>query len=237
VTLTPPGSDDALVGLNRLATIARLLSGAAHEVNNALQVISGTIEILEMRSDLPPGTTEALARIKAQSARAAAALGSVMLFARTTRGPRGPVNLREIVESSLELRDFAIRRARLVARLEVEPGPPYLVTADRGDLQQVILNLIVNAEQALAGRTGSVLVRLTRDGDAIVLQVIDEGSGLRITPAERVFEPFVTGGDPFDTPGLGLWVSRLLVERHGGRLEAETRETGAVFTVRMKGRG
>jgi signal transduction histidine kinase len=233
VTPIPPGSDDALVGLNRLATIARLLSGAAHEVNNALQVISGTIEILEMRADLPPGAVEALARIKAQSARAAAALGSVMLVARAARGTRVPVNLREVAESSLALRDFAIRRARLSAHLEVDPGPPYLVTADRSDLQQVVLNLIINAEQALAGRTGTILVRLTREGDAILLQVIDEGSGLQITPAERAFDPFVTGGDPFETPGLGLWVSRLLVEQHGGRLEVHTREVGTQLTVRM----
>ena len=234
MTTIPPGaSEDALIGLNRLATVARLLSGAAHEVNNALQVISGTVEILEMRTDLPPEAAETLSRLRAQSARAAVALGRVMAFTRTPRGATGPVNVRELVEDSLALRDFAVRRARLSTRLEADREIACVVTGNRGDLQQVLVNLIINAEQALAGAAGTIVVRLEAEARHILVRVMDEGRGVDVAPAERAFHPFVTGGNPFDTPGLGLWAGRLLVEQHGGTLELEQHATGTAFVMRL----
>jgi signal transduction histidine kinase len=247
--LIPQGaSDDALIGLNRLATVARLLSGAAHDVNNALQVISGTVEIVQMRTDLPSAAADALDRVRAQTARAAGALHRVNAFTRAPHGPIGPINLRELVEDSLALRDFAIRRARVSARLEAGAGTTYVVTGNRGDLQQVLLNLIINAEEALAGVNGTdvtgtavtgtavngtIVVRLGREGDRIVVRVVDEGPGIGVDPPERAFEPFVTGGRPFETAGLGLWVCRRLVEQHGGTLDIEYPAIGTALVVRL----
>ena len=84
MTATPDPSEETLIGLNRLATVARLLSGAIHDVNNALQVISGTVELIESRPDVPPSMREALARLRAQSSRAAGTLTEVQLFTRAT---------------------------------------------------------------------------------------------------------------------------------------------------------
>jgi nitrogen-specific signal transduction histidine kinase len=110
----PPAQDapeQALIGLNRQATVARLLSGTVHEVNNALQVISGTVEVLELRTDLPAAVVEALARLRVQSTRAAGALGRVTSFTSTSPEATGPVNMRAVVEESLALRDSALRCA------------------------------------------------------------------------------------------------------------------------------
>ena len=233
---TVPGveaPDEALVGLNRLATVARLLSGAVHEVNNALQVITGTVEVLETRSDLPQPVGDALARVRGQSNRAAAALAQVLLFTRAERQGRVPVNVREVVEESLALRDFAIRRARLTARVEADPSAAFVVTINRGDLQQAVLNLIINAEQALSGTAGEILLQISREGDATVIRVIDSGRGIAVEPPERAFDPFVTTQQPFEGAGLGLWAARLLIEQHGGTLTAERHASRTAFVVRL----
>ena len=226
-------SDETLIGLNRLATVARLMSGAVHDVNNALQVISGTVEMLEARTDIPPPVKDALVRLRGQSARAAAALAQTLVFTRATRGGAGPINLRELAEESLALRDFSIRRAGLSARLVAHGPGPFVVVGNRGDLQQVLLNLLMNAERALAGRTGAIIVELAHDADAVMLRVVDEGGGVALTPPDRVFERFVSTYEPFECAGLGLWAARALVEESGGTLTVEAPETGAVFTVRL----
>jgi two-component system NtrC family sensor kinase len=230
---SPDPSEDALIGLNRLATVARLLSGAAHEVNNALQVISGTVEILESRSDVPASLSDALTRLRTQSGRAANALAQVLLFTKAERGDKVPISLHQLAEESLALRDFSIRRARLSARLEADAAGSFVVHANRGDLQQALLNLLMNAEQALTGTTGTIVVQLTSEDGAVVLRVIDEGSGVVLDPPERAFHPFVSTGDPFEAAGLGLWAARSLVEQHGGTLTIETRPAGAAFAMRL----
>ncbi len=237
MTSGPGPSDETLIGLNRLSTVARLLSGAIHDVNNALMVISGTVDILESRPDVPASMRESLARLRAQSARAAGTLGQVTLFTRAGHGDQQPINLRELAQESLALRDFAIRRARLTATLETAGEGPFIVTGSRGDLQQVLLNLIMNAEDALAGPTGSILLRLSiepgPERSEVVLRVIDEGAGVSLVPREAVFDPFVTTNDDWESAGLGLWAARMLVERHGGTLTMEEMSAGAVFAMRL----
>jgi signal transduction histidine kinase len=230
---THDASDDALIGLNRLATVARLLSGAAHEVNNALQVISGTVEVLESRPDVPSATQNALARLRGQSSRAAAALGLVMQFSRAQRDGTAPVNMREVAEESLALRDFSIRRAGLTARIEADPAATFIVSGNRGELQQALLNVLINAEQAVQGTSGTIAVQLSREEGSVVVRVIDNGPGVAIDPPERAFDAFVTTGDPFDAPGLGLWAARVLLERYGGSLELEKPVSGASVVMRM----
>ena len=237
MTVRPGPSDETLIGLNRLATVARLLSGAIHDVNNALMVISGTVDILESRADVPASMRDSLARLRAQSARAAGTLGQVTLFTRSAHGEQQPINLRELAQESLALRDFAIRRARLTATLETAGEGPFIVTGSRGDLQQVLLNLIMNAEDGLAGRTGSIRLRLSiepeSDRSEVVLRVIDEGTGVSLVPREAAFDRFVTTHAEWESAGLGLWAARMLVERHGGMLTMEEMSAGAVFAMRL----
>jgi signal transduction histidine kinase len=229
--MTTP-SREALLGLNRAVTTAKLQAGAVHEVNNALQVISGTVEILEGRTDLSPMVVQALERLRNQSRRAAAAMAEVQTFTKAARDTRGPVNMREAATHSLELRQFAIKRARLTSRFEAAEQP-FLVIGNRGDLQQAMLNVIINAEQALAGKTGTIVIRLINEPGEVVFQVDDEGTGFTIQPADQAFEPFVSSRDPYESAGLGLWAARVLVEEHGGRVTVETSEKGSSVAIRL----
>jgi two-component system NtrC family sensor kinase len=221
-----------LLALNRSATAARLLPGVIHEINNALQVISGTVELLEARSDLPPATRPSLDRLRNQSTRMAATLSDVQLFIRAPVRDTGRVSLRELAEHSANLRMFAIRRAGLTISVVADQGE-ILVTGNRGQLQQAVLNLIANAEMALAPlRRGAIQVHIEADDAWATLRVSDEGPGVAVQPREAAFEAFTTTREPWEGAGLGLWAARRIAQAHGGTVTVEG-ESGNVFALRL----
>jgi signal transduction histidine kinase len=227
---------DVLLALNRSTTTARLLSGVVHDVNNALQVISGTAELLSSRTDLPAAVAPALDRLGRQTARAAAVLSEVQLFTRGSLTDRGPVNLRELAEHSLSLRAFTIRRAGLTSRVQASGSEQFVVQGNRTQLQQALLNLIVNAEQALSGhQSGEILVELASDGGFLIVRVSDKGPGIEVQPPERAFDAFVTTRDPWEGAGLGLWAARAIVAEHGGTSTLESSSDGTTVVIRFPG--
>jgi two-component system sensor kinase FixL len=111
---------------------------------------------------------------------------------------------------------FAIRRAGLSIAVTAGPGE-FLVRGNRGKLQQAVLNLIANAEQALApARSGAIQLHLEADAEWVTVRVSDEGPGVKMEPRERIFEAFATTRDPWEGAGLGLWAARQIAEAHGG---------------------
>lgn len=228
-----PPAHDVLVALNRSATAARLLSGVVHDVNNALQVISGTVELLASRPDLPPNLAPSLDRLGRQTARAAGVLADVQMFTRGSMSEITRVNLREVAEHSLTLRAFAIKRASLTSRLAALEGADFFVTGNRAKIQQALINLIMNAEQALAGRGGEILVELDADAAWAYVRVTDQGTGVAVDPVERAFEPFVSTREPWDGAGLGLWATRAIATEHGGDVALQTSPEGTSATIRL----
>lgn len=234
-TQTPelPGQDD-LITLNRSATVARLVSGVFHELNNALQVIGGTAELLQDMPGLPDAVIKGLQRIHGQNARAASAISEVMTFARQRTDARGRVNVRDVATRAVGLRSYAISRARLAIAFNPPKNGQVSVDGSATLLQQAVLNLIVNAEQALAGRTdGAIQVEMDLPQGWVVLSVSDNGPGVDPAVADRMFEPFVTTKAREEASGLGLAVARQIAELHGGTLSLETRGAGACFALRL----
>ena len=224
---------EALLALNRSATAARLMAGAAHEVNNALQVISGTVEILQGRTDLPEAITRALARLRTQSTRAGTALADVLVFTKGNVEDSTRVDIRDTVDYCIRVRRFAINRAGLTVRWDLETAPQVFVTGSRALLQQAILNLIVNAEQALALTRGTITVELMDRGDSVHVRVSDEGGGVLVEPKERAFEAFVTTREPAQGAGLGLWAAREIADAHGGTVTLDEGSAGGSFVLRL----
>jgi signal transduction histidine kinase len=228
-----PGPADLLT-LNRAATVARLLAGVAHEVNNALQVIGGTTELLQVAPDLPPPVADGLQRIAVQNARAANAIQEVLLFARQKMDVVGRTNLREVANRSVALRSFAIGRARLSITVDAPATGRFLVTGNDALLKLAVLNLIVNAEQALARHPGGAIrVSLEESASEVVLQVSDNGPGVNDAAAENLFESFFTTRPRDEASGLGLSVARLVAEQCGGTLTLEPSDAGARFALRL----
>jgi signal transduction histidine kinase len=228
-----PGPTDLLT-LNRAATVARLLSGVAHEVNNALQVIGGTTELLQTTPGLPQSVLDSLQRIAVQNTRAATAIQEVMTFARQKVDGVARTNLREIANRSVALRSFAIGRARLSIAVDAPPTGRFLVNGNAGLLQLAMLNLIVNAEQALAGQQGGTIRVALEDAPGyVVLRVSDNGPGVDQAAADDVFASFFTTRSREEASGLGLSAARLVAEQCGGTLTIENRFPGATFVMRL----
>ena len=222
---------EVLVSVNRAMTTARLMAGAVHEVNNALQVIAGSVELLEQHPLLPPGIAKSLDRIKRQSERAASALADLQVFTKAPLEGRERFNLREVAAHALALRRYAAGRLGLTVEAWTDDPGVFLAQGNAGYAQQALLNLLINAEQAMTGMPGTLRVRMRGENDKVGVEVSDSGPGLSEIARQRLFEPFATTRSPGDGAGLGLWVSRSIAEAVGGSIEVASTETGTTAVL------
>ena len=171
--------------------------------------------------------------IRAQAARAASAMTGAVALSRAQPDGTHPVDLRDVASRAVELRQYSIGRADLAIQLHVTPTPQ-LVQGHRLHLLQAALNLIQNAEQALAPRRAGVIrVEVAEDGDQVTLRVTDDGPGVPAADAERIFQPFVTSQPRPESTGLGLSVAREIAAAHRGSLDLEPVAQGAAFCLRI----
>jgi len=232
--MDPELGPDDIVALNRLITLARVLAGTAHDVNNALQIIGGSAELLEGRDDLPDPARRALRRIQSQSARAASAVSDVMRFARDRGDVTAVVSMKDVVIRAMAMRLFLVRRAGIVLDFDAAESPAPKVSGRASELQQAVLNLIMNAEQALAGQLGGTIsMSLSEESGQAVLRTLDNGPGLDESLGERAFDAFVTTRSRRDSPGLGLAAARIIAHAHGGELTVEPAKPGCCATLRV----
>ncbi|WP_257459870.1 sensor histidine kinase [Archangium lipolyticum] len=221
-----------LVSTERLATVGRLAAGVAHEVGNPLAGILGYLSLAGARTK-DPEVQEYLARIDHEVQRIDGIVRGLLEIGRPGRERLGPVDVGHVVETCVQLvkagRDFS--RVKLV--LELAPG--LLARADSGPLSQIVINLLLNAVQAMGGE-GVVRLSARSGGGDVLLVVEDTGPGIPPEVMPRLFEPFFTTREPGHGTGLGLAVSRHLAEGMGGRLTVENvPEGGARFSVRLPG--
>ena len=219
----------------RMAAMGRLLSGVAHELNNPLAGILTSAELLQ-RLDVD-GETGAIAGRIVEGVERCRRLNRNMLdFARQRPAGQEPVDLGEIVHAALDLLAYELRNAEVdVTRQATEQ--PTVVEGDRGQLQQVVLNLLENAVLSLqdAGAPRRLEIGLARDKDTVVLDIRDNGAGIPEDIRPRVFDPFFTTREVGSAAGLGLSLSHRFVTAHGGTLELldDAGETGAHFRVSL----
>ena len=215
----------------KLAALGELVAGVAHEVNNPLAGISAFSQLLQ-EGHLTEEQREAVQMIKREADRAVAVIRDLLTFARKS-GPRAvPIDLNALLEQTLRLRQYGLRTAGVEVLLDTDPALHPLHGDDR-QLQQVLLNLIVNAEHAMASTSRRELrLRTANDGTRVVLEVGDTGTGMSQELQARIFEPFFTTKGEGKGTGLGLSVSYGIVQAHGGTLSV-TSAPGAGATFRI----
>jgi len=222
----------ALERLESLAALGQLAAGVTHEVRNAMTGIVGFLQVARKKS-ADAELEQLLALVESESQRCIEVLKQFLAFSRPLEGTRAPVDLRAAIERVARLTRHRLGLQQIRIDVEVEGSPPPIV-ADAAALQQVLLNLVLNAMQALDGRSGRVTLALRDGGDGtVVLQVRDDGPGVPAELAARIFEPFFSTKPAGQGTGLGLAVSRTLIEQHGGSLSLERTATGATFTIRL----
>jgi len=214
----------------RLAAIGVLVSGVAHELNNPLQAILGFAELLQLHDDMPEPARADLTLIQKESARASAIIRNLSRFGRQMSEP-SPVRLRDVVASVLELRQRKLEE--LGIEVDVDDNSRAIVMAIFTELQQVVLNFAINAEQAILHSQSArrqVVVRTgDRDGWAWI-EVEDSGPGVPAEHEAKLFQPFYTTKPVGEGTGLGLSVSYDIIRSHNGRIGYRRGASGgAVF--------
>ena len=226
-------SDLQLAQGARLAALGTLAAGLAHEINNPVAFIRSNLNYLDEMAESPQTDSE-LEEVLAETEEGVARLRGIVdeLLRMSAQGSAGfgALQLSDVVESALPTLRF---EARDDVALEARLAPVLPVRGDRNLLGQVVANLVLNAIQAVraTGSPGVVRIATFVDGVSAVLEVSDTGPGVAPEIAQRIFEPFFTTKPPGQGTGLGLAVSRQLVERHGGKLWLAASARGARFRV------
>jgi two-component system, NtrC family, sensor histidine kinase HydH len=216
---------------DQMAALGQLAAGLAHELRNPLTAMKTIVDAARRGGPSESMDHRDLAVLKEEIARLDTSLQSFLDYARPPRIAKCPVDLGAIVEKTRQL--LAGRAEQQSIRIAIEqPNGPVVIDADAEQLRQVLLNLMLNALDAI-GHDGELSVRVDpgADGEAVIT-VADSGSGISRAVRERLFEPFVSTKE--SGTGLGLTICRRIVEDHGGRIDASDGPSGgAIFTVRL----
>ena len=224
---------EALHQRQKLVALGSLLAGVAHELNNPLSVVVARAVLLEEQGD--PATQAAAEKIRTAAERCARIVRTFLAMARQQRPERGAVAINEVVSAALDITGYALQTSGVDVSLDLADDiPPILADADQ--LHQVLLNLIINAQQALQDRPAPRSIRIETHfdpgADTVHINVADNGPGIPEHLRARIFEPFFTTKPTGIGTGVGLAVSLGVVEAHGGTLSVDCPGGGgAVFTV------
>src|SRR5687768_13291564 len=224
---------DHLGRTEKLAAIGELVAGVAHELNNPLTGISTFAQLL-LEDNLQGEQFESVSLIKREADRAIGVIRDLLLFARKTEARDVAVDINTIVKHTVRLRSLASRSSGIDVHMHLDPSNPR-VRGDEQKLQQVLLNLLVNAESAMQAVQVRHLSVTTRHKQEMVhIVVADTGHGMTPAISERVFEPFFTTKPPGEGTGLGLSVSYGIIQAHEGTISVESApDAGTTFTIML----
>jgi signal transduction histidine kinase/CheY-like chemotaxis protein len=216
-----------LLQTEKMAALGQIVSGIAHELNNPLTSIQGYAQLLLGRQSSADHSRDA--RLISQEAeRAARIVKNLLLFSRETKPERRSVRLNEIIDRTLALRAYELKVGNISVEMALDPALPNTL-GDGAQLQQVILNLIVNAEQSIVqargeeNRRGRISIRTRRlAGDRIAMEIADDGAGISPEIVSRIFDPFFTTKPAGVGTGLGLSIVYGIVQAHGGEVSVES---------------
>ncbi|PYP33454.1 MAG: hypothetical protein DMD47_01325 [Gemmatimonadetes bacterium] len=227
---------EQLIQSEKMSAIGQLVSGVAHELNNPLAGISAFAQLLLTEKRFPPDQRTAAEMIYAEARRASRIVQNLLTFARQHKPERTPTGVNQVLDDTLELRGYELRVRGIEVTRDYDEQIPETM-ADAHQLQQVFLNLVTNAEQAMEKsprESQRLIVRTRRTGAVIRIEVEDTGPGIPPNLLERIFNPFFTTKPTGSGTGLGLSISLGIVREHEGRIWAENApQGGARFIVEV----
>jgi signal transduction histidine kinase len=223
-----------VVQSERLAAMGAMIGGVAHELNNPLTSILGVSELLQ-DSQTTDSARKQIAMLQQQARRAAEIVRNLTYFATPPTPGKTRVNLGDVVERTLNLHAYSLRKNNITVDFVRETGLPQ-VQGDPHQLMQVFLNLVMNAEQAIreAHDRGTLRIRLGTGGESVWASFLDDGPGIPSEVLASIFDPFYTTKRPGRGTGLGLSICKSVMKEHNGTIEAANAPGGgAVFTVTL----
>ena len=224
---------DQLIHNERLAAAGQLVSGVAHELNNPLQSIIGFTELLMGAEEREQARSD-LKRVRLEAERAAKIVRNLLSFVRRSPVERQTADVNDLLRETLALRSYELRVAAIDVDERYASDLP-AVSVNQGEIQQVLVNLILNAEQALqtAKTPGHLVVRSFRVDDTVAIEIQDDGPGVPAAIARHIFEPFYSTKEVGQGTGLGLSIALGIAQAHGGALTLEPSARGACFRLTL----
>jgi PAS domain S-box-containing protein len=226
--------EQQVVQSERLAAMGAMIGGVAHELNNPLTSILGVSELLQ-DSETNETARKQLVMLQQQARRAADIVQNLTYFSRPPAPGKSRINLTEVVERTLNLHAYSLRKNNIAVDFLKDPSVPYAL-GDPHQLMQVFLNLIVNAEQAIreVRDKGTLRIRLGRGDSSVWVSFHDDGPGIAKENLSSIFDPFYTTKRPGRGTGLGLSICKSVMKEHNGSVEAANApDGGAMFTVAL----
>jgi PAS domain S-box-containing protein len=226
--------EQQVVQSERLAAMGAMIGGVAHELNNPLTSIMGVSELLQ-DTETNEVSRKQLAMLQQQARRAAEIVQNLTYFSRPPAPGKSRINLVEVVERTLNLHAYSLRKNNITVDFLKDAGVPYAL-GDPHQLMQVFLNLIVNAEQAIRETRdkGTLRIRLGKGDNSVWVSLHDDGPGIPKESLASIFDPFYTTKRPGRGTGLGLSICKSVMKEHNGSVEANNSpEGGSVFTVTL----
>src|SRR6476620_656987 len=225
-------AQEVLRKAEKLAAAGRLAATVAHEINNPLEAVCNLIYIVKNTSSLPEDIVGYLTMAEQELDRVSHITRQTLGFYRDS-SEAGPVVLRNVLESVLRLYENKLKSKSIAVEMELSDCPP--IHALQGEIKQLIANLVSNAADAVApGGKVRISMAPAEQGDGVEIEIADDGPGVPEKNRAHIFEPFFTTKEDVGT-GLGLWVSKEIAERHGGKIELSSDHHsdlgGAVFMV------
>src|SRR5579863_751692 len=226
--------EQQIIQSERLAAMGQMIGGFAHELNNPLTSILGMSELLQ-EGEAPEGVRKQMVVLQQQARRAAEIVQNLMYFSRPPAPGKTPIDLGELVQRTLHLHAYSLRKSNITVDFLKETSVP-AVSGDAHQLMQVFLNLILNSEQAMreVRDRGTLRIRLEKHAQAVAVTFQDDGPGIPPDILPNIFDPFYTTKRPGRGTGLGLSISKAILREHNGNVEATSGPGGgAVFTVTL----
>jgi two-component system NtrC family sensor kinase len=226
--------EQQIIQSERLAAMGQMIGGFAHELNNPLTVILGNSELLQELEVSEPAR-KPIAALRQEARRAADIVQNLQYFARPPAPGHSQVNLNELVQRTVQMQAYPLRKSNITVDFVPDPTIPAIV-ADPNQLMQVFLNLLLNAEQAIreSRDKGTIRVRIGRKPDSVWILFQDDGPGIAPETLPHIFDPFFTTKRPGRGTGLGLSICKTVLREHRGNIEATPGpDGGAAFTITL----
>ena len=226
--------EQQVVQSERLAAMGAMIGGVAHELNNPLTAILGVSELLQ-DVETSESARKQIGLLQQQARRAAEIVQNLTYFARPPAPGKSRINLTELLERTLNLHSYSLRKNSITVDFLKESGVPYAL-GDPHQLMQVFLNLILNAEQAIreVHEKGTLRIRMGRSDNSVWVSFHDDGPGIPKQILSSIFDPFYTTKRPGRGTGLGLSICKSVMKEHNGSIEVTNApDGGAVFTVTL----
>ncbi|MEE9218712.1 MAG: ATP-binding protein [Acidobacteriota bacterium] len=227
-------AQNQLLQSEKLSAIGKLVAGVAHELNNPLTGVLGYAQLL-LRRKTEKETARSLERIAIEAIRCKKIVQNLLAFARKQKAERLPINVNNAIERTLALRAYPMKLDNIEIVTDLQTGLPR-VLGDFNQLQQVFLNMIINAHQAMieTKRPGRLVVRTQEYEGHVQIEIKDNGSGIPAAVKEHIFDPFFTTKEVGSGTGLGLSICYGIVQEHGGRILVDSEEgKGSRFIVEV----